>query len=89
MPVHTSSKLGFIITHLLVSTSLAQLISGSNGKIRPGITSNEPHDTSVEQLFGKPGKIRPGITSNEPHDTSIEFEEEFNVELASISGKTI
>ena len=31
-----------------MSTSLAQLLKGKPGKIRPGIISNEPHDTLNE-----------------------------------------
>merc|ERR1712126_123349 len=50
MSLHTSSKLGFILSNFLVSTSLAQLLDGKPGKIRPGITILdisdilEPHD---------------------------------------------
>ena len=36
MSLHTSSKLGFILVNLLVSTCFAQLIKGKPGKIRPG-----------------------------------------------------
>ena len=59
MLLRTSSKLGFIVINFLVSTTLAQLISGKPGKIRPGIVPDERKGT----LAKNEEKPQIGITS--------------------------
>jgi len=75
MSLHTSSKLGFILINFLFCTSLAQLISGKPGKIRPG--------------FRKPGKIRPGIVPDERKGTVSKNEDKPQTEITSIEGSYI